>query len=33
MLKGLQNIHETGYVHADIKPDNIMVVEEILELK
>lgn len=33
MLKGLRDIHATGYVHSDIKPQNLMVVEEIIELK
>jgi serine/threonine protein kinase len=33
MLRGLKDIHETGYVHTDIKPQNLMVVEDELSLK
>lgn len=32
MLKGLRDIHAQGYVHCDIKPQNLMVVEEKVQL-
>jgi serine/threonine protein kinase len=28
LILGLKAIHDTGYVHCDLKPQNIMILEE-----
>ena len=33
LIKSIRQLHSLGYVHLDIKPDNIMVQNEVSDIK